>query len=365
MDENKEESWFQRIKGSRGYNILVAFIKSAAVGLLFAVICFAYDVYHDSEQDKQLEKSLEKMEDIERTVTAQLASIEQNLSTRYLGIFPEYISQIGELFRDIDHKDTIVIFEDVLYYGIKSRPKEFFGLNKDLFEHALNKGSITVAFYDFDETESVLVAADIFHKMIIESRIDSKYHSTINEKRAEEIRRIREVHENVNRDALRVYDSVLCETYFAATRNDSLAKFEKDINAYLKKDLVDVGRDDTTRAGRMAHQMCVEIDSVKQYYLGGEKTIEEITFFDYELMYRGMSRVIAKSYESLGIRLVPLREYLTMSCWMVQKGDQKGVETVLAFPSKYSTDEIGFYSQDEAFSRYIGTMLEGVQGNVH
>ena len=363
MDENKEESWFQRMKGSRGFNILVTFIKSAAVGLLFAVICFAYDVYHDTEQDKQLEKSLEKMEDIEQTVTVQLASIEQNLSTRYLGIFPEYISQIGELFQDVDPKATVVIFEDVLYYGIKSRPDEFYNLNRNLFEHALNKGSITVAFYDFEEAGSVLVAADIFHKMIIESRIDTKYHSMINEKRAEEIQRIREANENVNRDALRVYDSVLCETFFAATRSDSLAKFEKDVNAYLKKDLVEVGEDDSTRAGRMAHQMCIEIDSVKQYYLGGGKAIEEISFYDYELMYRRMSQVIARYYEGVGIRLVPLKEYLTMSCWMVQKGDQKGVETVLAFPSKYSTDEIGFYSKDEAFSRYIGTMLAGVLGN--
>ena len=80
-------------------------------------------------------------------------------------------------------------------------------------------------------------------------------------------------------------------------------------------------------------------------------------------MYMTMSEVIAKYYSKYGVDLVPMNEYLTMSCWLVKKGNHKGIGSVLAFPSKYSTDEIGFYSQDEAFSRYITTMLEGVKGN--
>ena len=76
-----------------------------------------------------------------------------------------------------------------------------------------------------------------------------------------------------------------------------------------------------------------------------------------------MSDIIVKHYTKYGFNLVPLDEYLTMSCWMVREENHKGVKTVLAFPSKYSSDEIGFYSQDEAFSKYIGTMLEGVRQN--
>ena len=69
-------------------------------------------------------------------------------------------------------------------------------------------------------------------------------------------------------------------------------------------------------------------------------------------------------YNKYGIDMVPLDDYLTMSCWMVKKSNPKEVKTVLAFPSKFSSDEIGFYSQDEAFSKYIGTMLEGVRQNL-
>jgi len=351
--ENKKD-YLQRMRKSKGYALLSTFIKSAAVGLLFAVICFVYDVYHDSEQDKQLEESVAKL----RETQEQLGRIEQSLSTRYLGIFPGYIDEIGRLFDNLNPTDTIVIFEDVLYYGIKSRPKEFYRMNKKLIEHALNHGSITVAYYNTTGEERIW--ADIFHKVIVESRIDSKYHALLNTSRDKELETLRKT--NQMRQGLWMsVDSAWCEKYFSATRDDNPEKFKKDVNAYLSNDLLSEGSSDSSRSGQIAYQMCVEIDSVKQQYLGRGKTMSEITFHDYEQMYRRMSDVIERYYSHYGIHLIPLDEYLTMSCWMVRKG--KDVETVLAFPSKYSTDEIGFRSQDEAFSKYIGTMLEGVRQN--
>lgn len=344
----KERNWLKRIKGTRGVELLSTFIKSAAVGLLFAVLCFVYDVYHDSAQDKQLEASI-----------AKLANIEQSLSTRYLGIFPEYITEIGTLFSDLKSTDSIVIFEDVLYYGIKSRPKEFYNVNKQLFEHSIRDGFIAVAYYNYDNT----ARSSIFHKMIIESRIDPKYHPIMAERRREELSRL--MNDTVlsmdNSKAFRKVDSVLCEEYFAATRNDDPEKFRKDIEAYLKNDLINLETTINTPAELVTYEMCVQLDSVKHQYLGNGKPVESILFSDYEQMYRSISGIIADYYSKYNMDLIPLDEYLTMSCWMVQNGNQKGVKTVLAFPSKYSSDEIGFYSQDEAFSKYIGTMLEGVR----
>jgi hypothetical protein len=344
-----DKTWLKRIRGTRGYMLLSTFIKSAAVGLLFAVLCFVYDIYHDSEQDKQLEESVDK-----------LAKIEQSLSTRYLGIFPTYIEDICAIFEDLNPLDTIVIFEDVLYYGIKSRPKEFFYLNAHLFDHVLNGGCVTIAYYDFVKTERPS-SLDVFHKMIVESRIDSKYHTIMRESRVKEFRRIKG---DPQRDVLmRRFDSTLCEQYFSSTRDDDLDKFKFDIKAYLSTDLIDVALPNPApKADLLAHQMCVEIDEVKHHYLGN-KPVGDILFWDYEQMYRQMSEIIVKYYNKVGIDLIPLNEYLTMSCWMVKKSNRKDVKTVLAFPSKYSTDEIGFYSQDEAFSRYIGAMLDGVRRN--
>lgn len=347
---NNEKKWLQRIRGTRGYEILSTFIKSAAVGFLFAALCFAYDVYHDSKQDKQLEESVSKLKDIE-----------QGLSTRYLGLFPTYIEDICTIFENLNPTDTVVIFEDVLYYGIKSRPKEFYHLNVSLFDHVLKGGNVTIAYYDFVKTAEKSSSFDIFHKMIVESRIDAKYHTTMRKARLNKKSETKgEPHSDVIR---RQFDSTLCEKYFAATRNDDFEKFKADIKAYLSTALIEeVLPTPTPKADGLAHQMCVEIDSIKQKSLGN-KPMEDVLFCDYEHMYRQISNTIVRYYNQVGINLIPLNEYLTMSCWMVKKGNGKDVKTVLAFPSKYSTDEIGFYSRDEAFSRYIGTMLEGVKRN--
>ena len=352
MEETQKKTFIHKLRKSKAYELLGTFIKSAAVGLLFAVICFVYDVYQDSEQDKKLEASVNK-----------LVNIEQSLSTRYLGIFPEYISEIGVLFDEVEPSDTIVVFEDVLYYGIKSRPKEFYHLHVKIFDHMMNGGSMTVAYYNIKKTDLKPSWENIFHKMVVESRISSKYHTIMNESRRSEMRRIREEHQTTNREAIRSLDSTLCEEYFSATRNDDLEKFKRDVNAYLNNDLVTCVSPNPSPAEKVVWQMCVEIDSVKQQCLGNGKAAEDILFYDYEQMYRQMSEVIVKYYTKYGIEMVPLDEYLTMSCWMVQKGNRREVKTVLAFPSKYSTDEIGFYSQDEAFSRYICTMLDGVKEN--
>ena len=356
------DSWLQRMKSSKGYGLLSTFIKSAAVGLLFAALCFVYDVYHDSEQDKQLEESIAKLENIEKSVE-QLESIKQSLSTRYLGIFPDYITEIGRLFDSLNPRDTIVIFEDVLYYGIKSRPKEFFDLNVKLFNHAIKSGSITVAYYNYEvnKKSNKPIWEDLFHKMIIESRINPKYHVELSESRDKEIQKLREANRFYRGVSSKLVDSTLCEKFFAATRNDDIDKFKKDVDAYLSNDLIDREVSSLTEAERIAYQMCIEIDSVKRRYLGNGKPVENILFVDYESMYRGLSRVIVKFYAENGFELLPLDEYLTMSCWLVREGNQRGMRAVLAFPSKYSTDEIGFYSQDEAFSKYIGTMLKGVK----
>ena len=366
--ETKKRTWLKKIKNTRGFALFNTFITSAAVALLFAAICFVYDVYHDSEQDKQLEGSIAKLESIEKSIDTlqyikdNLKHIQESLSTRYLGIFPEYISQINDLFHELDSTDEVVVFEDVLYYGIKSRPNEFYDFNVRLFEHAMAGGSITVAYYNhrLDPNSGRPVWDNLFHRMIIESRIAPEHQAELKKARDLELQKLRSAN-RMSPEASKAVDSTLCEKYFSATKLKDVKKFWKDIDAYLDKDVIVRNSAYTTEAEGETYRMCVEIDSVKQHYLGHGKNIR---FCDFEAMYRQMSEVIAKYYTKNGIELVPLDEYLTMSCWMVRRGPGEGVSIVLAFPSKYSTDEIGFYSEDEAFSKYIGTMLEGVKGQV-
>ena len=97
------------------------------------------------------------------------------------------------------------------------------------------------------------------------------------------------------------------------------------------------------------------MDSVKTVWLGG-KPVTEVKFSDYMNMYKDLTALLSDMYSSHGVELIPIDEYLTMTCWLVSG------HAVLAFPSKYATDEIVFYSKDPAFSKYINTMLDGVRG---
>ena len=99
--------------------------------------------------------------------------------------------------------------------------------------------------------------------------------------------------------------------------------------------------------------MCIRIDSIKIFYLRRDE--DDITFADYKAMYKAMSEEVTQLYTKYGFELIPLNDYLMMSCWLA------GDKIIFAFPSKYNTDEIGFSSQDPAFSKYVRTMLNGVK----
>lgn len=148
----------------------------------------------------------------------------------------------------------------------------------------------------------------------------------------------------------------LCDKYFKATNANDFKKFSESVDKYLSTELIDFGENEISQGASMAKDMCLEIQKIKEKYLKKDK--KQITFKEFEDMDREISTVIADAYKKRNIKLVPLDEHLTMSCWMVKS--TTNMKAVLAFPSKYSSDEIGFYSQDDAFSKYIFTMLDGI-----
>ena len=104
--------------------------------------------------------------------------------------------------------------------------------------------------------------------------------------------------------------------------------------------------------------MCQQLDDVMHTYLN--KPYNEICYVDFKNMYKDMTKTIVQLYKTQpNIEMLPLNESLMMSCWLTKIGDSE--RAVFAFPSKYSTDEIGFFSQDPAFSDYIHTMLDGIK----
>lgn len=344
MNSQPNQSWSEKITHTRSYERLNTFLKSAAVALIFAVICFAFDRYENIQQQIQLDESIQKLDEIEK-----------GLSTRSLGIFPGYIKEIRELLDNVEKTDSVVIMEDVLYYGFKSKPKEFYEMNKKLFDHAMMGGSVTIAYYSFKPTRG-LISKNIFHNMIKEELIS---HENL-VKMKKECDSIFNILPNIKPEDR--YDMVvkteyeLCDKYFKATIANDLKKFSDNIDGYLGSDLISFGENENSQGAAMAKDMCLEIQKIKVKYLKKDK--KQITFKNFEDMDREISTVIADAYKKRNIKLVPLNEYLTMSCWMVKS--TINMRAVLAFPSKYSSDEIGFYSQDDAFARYISTMMGGI-----
>ena len=333
-------SWVARkmetLKSSKVYKIYKFLISSAAVSFVVSAVVFVYGQIRKEQISADVVGNL-------HSISSNLVEVQNSVSTRYLGIFPDYLEEVNGLLSHRNQKDTVVIFEDVLYYGILSKPENFIKMNHMLLSHADQGGKVTIAYYNVEPPFNMT-----FHRMIREQRINTRFFGDV----------AREV-DSLRRDSLRraerrqFSDAEICEKYFDKTRSLDPGAFTKNVDKYLKPLAGKSKFDD--ELGRELEQMYVRMDSIKTHYL--DKPKKEIRFKDYEEMYIGMSEQLIDVYKAHGIELIPLNDYLMMSCWLV------GGQAVLAFPSKYATDEIGFYSQDPAFSKYIKTMLKGVKGH--
>lgn len=312
--------------------------NSAAIALLITAVLF---VYQEHEERARTEKIITNLQDI----STDMLSVQQSLSTRYLGIFPNYIQAATDLLQSCNPKDTIIIFEDVLYYGFVSKPEEFVKMNNLLLSHAVDGGNVTIVYYNEDSRT--------FHRMVRENLISSSFYGSMENERKNNTSRSQA---RQSLEQLRIQDTLLCNKYFNLSDKKDPGHIESRLLRYLQTPLLPLCEENSATLPDVAN-MCARIDSVRIRFLGG-KTPSNVSFFDFENMYRAMTKEITSVYSAHGVDLWPLDEYLTMSCWMA------GEQAVLAFPSKWSSDEIGFFSQDPAFARYIKAMFLGVKSSL-
>lgn len=359
---------FEKIKQTRLYRVINALASSAMLGLFLALAFFVYEVYLEKGQEGK------NQEHFEKTVN-QLEQISKSLSTRCLGSFPGYISEINEIFSRLQQEDTVVIFEDVLYYGIKSDPIGFSRLQHLLLNHSRQGGKVIVAYYDNHCQKANFPWQTVFHRMILEGRINPQYLFNIQAERHQQMTEI--VFNQQQKNAIdsvglakerAIYiDSCVTEKYFRIVYDKDKETLQKDVEGYLNfRDSLLHNEIYTKEIDKVVENLCDKLDSIISRYLGkGRKNIENIHFADYENMYSEITDCIANVYRDHGIELVPLNEYLTMSCWLIKPANEtQSTEAILAFPSKYSSEEIGFYSQDNLFSDYIMTILQGVRNKI-
>jgi hypothetical protein len=322
------EKFYAAFKRTFIYKIAQFIVSSAAVSLLITLVIFAVEQEEDEERTDAMIGNLQD-------ISGNLLEVQNSVSTRYLGIFPDYLTEVNSLLEKREVGDTIVVFEDVLYYGILSKPADFIKMNHMLLSHMDEGGHVTIVHYN--------PKGRTFSRMVCESRISPEYFAAM----------------DIEKDSLRrkrmgfEADNEVNEKYFALTRDNDLNSFSVNVNKYLKP--IAQFADASGEIGRELSQLYHQMDSVKTFWLGG-KPVTEVKFSDYMNMYKDLTALLSDMYSSHGVELIPIDEYLTMTCWLVSG------HAVLAFPSKYATDEIGFYSKDPAFSKYINTMLDGVRG---
>lgn len=374
-------------KNSSKASKLRILMNSASFALFLSLVLFLY---------QEISTKSDFME-----VVDNLSEIENSLSTRYIGIFPEYISDIDLLMEEVIQeqnnngiKDSVVIFQDVLYYGMRSDANGFRDLMKDLLTISENGSHVTIAFYDpksmkferliMDELislrfqEQYRKERETYHEILRECRakgdiIRTTYSdSEIPSKMQELVAQLfipyyskYTTDEYEQRKLLKEFGRFAnVKPYILQSCFDSTKKVNRvEIEELMRKTNTPLPQvEENNKVDARINLLFNQIESIKQKYLS--KPLDDIKYFDYEKAHREISAaIITMLSESKNIELLPLKEDLMMCCWMRSyKG--KG-RAIFAFPSKYSTDEIGFISQDKAFVRYINTMLKGVKGSLN
>lgn len=381
--------YIDKYRNKKWYRICKVIMDSASFAMVLSVAFFAYEIFEGKKETKE--------------VVDNLVEIQNSLSTKYLGLFPEYINNINVLLEQaITHQehvadqDTVIIFQDVLYYGILSDAEGFRNMNKNLLTLAQNGCHVTIAYYD--------LGSKPFQQMLMDALIAPQYSSARQEYIARHFQQLQafnkererilyapqtveyqnammqmvndyfpdlctqlvgnqpiEVRRKIITRTLSNYDyidSLACERYFDSTKVVHRDKLFERRAAYLRHIPHDTNLSDSITL--QVNHMCQCLDNIKQHYL--DKNFKNIHFCDFQNMYIDMSQTIMELYSNCpNVELLPLSESLMMSCWLTKIGKEE--RAIFAFPSKYSTDEIGFVSQDEAISRYIHKMLVGIKNN--
>lgn len=301
-----------------------------------------------------------------------LRKIEQSLSTTHLGIFPNYLKDINERILDSSNfsqkgkeMTNIIIFEDVLFYGAVSDAEEFMNTVLNITHLAQNGHPITVVYYD--NSIGITGKGQRFREVVQESWLRKDDLNPLSTERFELMRDTTFLPELIQTPGLRFtkIDSILCEKYFNNLKNSEDRSERRDLTNTIQKlrkpfimtsdkrgQPIDI-KISTTDSG--AFNLFFTMDSIRRTNLG----TQDIHYANLSATYYQFTDAIKEYYTALGIKLLPLNEYLTMSCW------SNGDEVLFALPGKFAADEIGFISHDKAIIEYVKTMLEGVEHTIN
>jgi len=274
-----------------------------------------------------------------------LKQIEQSLSTRHIGIFPDYLDEINLLLAETpctkENDSKIVIFQDVLFYGMFYNGAAFKEMIKQIAELSSKGKRIVIAYYD---NSNNMRKGQMFREVVQESWMHQSDLGKLSIERSELMRKLREQNTGERKNNFHVADSIVSEKYFVLYRDDKSNEFGNRVKKILTP-MYDMSRNDYT--------LFKKLDEIKNRYLN--KSEKEIHFCDMYDMYQDVTNELKIFFEQHNVKLIPLDNYLTMTCW------SNGEKVLFAFPGRYGSDEIGFLSQDVSIMKYIDVMLEGIE----
>jgi hypothetical protein len=280
-------------------------------------------------------------------MVGNLSHIEQSLSTRHIGIFPDYLDNINKVLSETSRSgaDTaqIIIFEDVLFYGAFYNGSAFKEMLSHLVELSNLGTKIVIAYYN---NENSMRNGRMFREVVQESWIRQQDLENLSHERREMMSSLR-TGNTPRANIFTIADSLVSEKYFVRYRDNEQKDFSKRIEKILTP-LYDQTKKDFS--------LFLQLDSIKNLCLN--KPAHSISFNDIYTLYYEVTEELKTFFAQHNIKLIPLNNYLTMSCW------SNGEKVLFAFPGKFAADEIGFISSDRAILDYIHVMLEGIENSL-
>ncbi|MBR5433892.1 MAG: hypothetical protein IK117_05610 [Bacteroidales bacterium] len=321
---------------SKFFNFWKIILSSAPFALLLSIIFFWYQTYSNEKDVNGL--------------LSNLRQIESSLSTRNIGIYPDYLIYINQFvlsdkgetnmeanLREVASKgkEKYVIFEDMLLYGAFTKDTTSF---QEMVVSMKNKDSRSVSLVYY-KVGGVMRESN-YYRNIRERWIPREYMTDIYMERKNVFskRRIRGV------DSIAYVTDSLYDVFFKKYWDEHLDELKVKIEPMKKHHFY---------SEKYALPVFEQMDAVKDRHIG-KKKIKDIKYTDIQIVYDSCSLILEKYYETCGVNLIPVRNTISMNAW------SNGSTAIFAFPSQYGASEIGFISHDEAILNYIEGMLQGI-----
>ena len=288
-------------KTKKRVNRIKSWIKNsvnliAVITIVLSVISISLTWHEANKETKKLEEQ-----------TSQLEKITSTLPTRCIGRFPYFISDINDLLENVisenfSKENNIVIFQDVLTYGLYSNPKEYERLVSNLLKLRSRRYKVSIFVYN-DELKDKNRLVQFCNRMS-----DDVFHMQEEEK---------------------------CNLLQKELVKDSI------YNTFIEYPFGD-------NDGNILYELRNIRDDLRE--------VPSLTYGKFFEMLDEMENIIhndvfsTEKYDNFNI--IECKVKFNVHCW------SNGKNTIFSLPRCYEADEIGFITRDADFLDYIQTMYK-------